>query len=442
VHFAIRVKPVPGDDVAGMTIRASVSGPDGKIISEKNVVATDAGRIPLSLALPADAPAGAYTLAASTMRDGAIAESASAPFKIVPVRPGQMFVDQDGVLLNEGKPFFPLGLYHVAGTEIEAAAKTGINMVQMWNWDAKAENFAKLKQAGIKMIYEDQAWGQVVRNHAKNPEHFDFEVNPDFRANAERVRDDASRVLGMWYTADEPSYGMLPGVNRIRDYWHALDEEHPTYIVSTGDPRLEAGSDVFGVDIYPIYRGHRSPLAMIGNSMDTAREGVRYRKPVIAVLQSFGNNERHHEKPEEVRCMSYIALAHGVHGIFWYCWKETGDQTGAEGAGYHPETIKVLTDVIAEMKVFAPAMLEPGARTLKSEDGRIHAIVCGNDTTGRFLIYVNTDYEPCDSPLILPELNGATLEPLFNGPSGNVSEGKLTLKLAPLATGAFRVKAK
>jgi|GEM_PF-992143 len=439
VRFDIYVNPDLGEDVEGLTLRASASGPDGTVVSEKDILVSEPGRIPVALPLPMKTAPGTYTLHAKVVSGRPTDEAASASFKIVPVRPGQMFVDQDGILLKEGKPFFPLGLYHVAGDEIEAAARTGINMIQLWNWDATPANFEKLKKAGLTMIYEDQAWAQIVHNAGKNPKHFDFEINPQFRANAERVRDDPSRVLGMWYTADEPSYSMIPYINRLRDYWHNLDEDHPTYIVSTGDPRIHEGADVLGVDIYPIYYGTRRPLRIVGDSMDTARQGVRYRKPVIAVVQAFGNNERHRETPEEVRAMSYIALTHGVQGIIWYCWKETGDRTGAEGAGYHPETVAVLTEVIAEAKVFAPALLEPNRSTLKSRDGHVHAILARSETTGRFLVYVNTEYEPTEAALVLPELAGATLEPLFNGPSGSIVDGTLTLKLPALATGAFRV---
>lgn len=315
-------------------------------------------------------------------------------------------------------------------------------MIQLWNWDANPTNLARIRQAGMRVLYEDQFWGEVVWNHAKHLPFYNFETNLATLARVRDVRDDPSRAVAMWYTADEPSLGMLPHVNRIRDYWRSLDEDHPTYIVSTGEPRLEAGADVFGVDVYPVYYGAHRPLTTVGYAMDAARQGVRYAKPVIAVLQSFGDNERHHEKPGEVRCMTYLALTHGVRGVFWYCWKETGDQTGFEGAGHHPDTVRVLTEMSAEIKVLAPALLASGNRMLRSDDGRIHAIICGNGATGRFLIYVNGEYEPAESALALHELADAKLEPLFGGSAAMVRDGQVTLKLPGLATGAFRVTGK
>ena len=439
IEIGVVLNPVM-ESVEGTVVKVALLDASGATLALRDVVACGPGRVSVSMPLPADAPPGEYVIEAATLRDRVFPETARATFRVVPVRPGQMFVDQDGVLLDEGRPFFPIGLYHVPAAEVEVAAKTGVNMIQLWNWEASSTNLAKIRAAGVRVLYEDQFWGEIIYNHAKNPEFYDFQTNRATRARAEAVRDDPSRAVAMWYTADEPSVGMLRHFVRIRDYWHALDEDHPTYVVSTGDPRIEAGADVFGVDVYPVYRGRRRPLTLVGDFMDAARVGVKDRKPVVAVLQAFGENERHGEKPEEVRCMTYLALAHGVRGVFWYCWKETGDTTGVEGAGHHPETIQTLTALCGEVRTLAPALLEPGRRMMKSDDGRIHAILCGSKATGRFLVYVNGEYEPADSTLAVPELEGVRLDPLFGGLDAAISKGRLKLKLPPLATGVFRVK--
>lgn len=438
VQFGIRLNPVL-ELVEGMAIHVAVRDDAGATQAEREVVANGAGRIPVAMPLPADAPAGEYAIEAKTLRQGVFEETARASFQIVPVRPGQVFVDQDGVLLDEGRPFFPLGLYHVAASEVEAAAKTGVNMIQLWNWDANGTNLARIRDLGVRVLYEDQFWGEIVRNHGGNPEFYDFQTNLATRARLEALRDDPSRAIAMWYTADEPWVGAVPHIKRMRDMWHRLDEDHPTYVVSTGDPRIGEAADVLGVDVYPIYHGRRRPLTTVGDAMANARAHLGGRKPVLAVLQSFGDNPRHGEKPAEVRAMSYLAVAHGVQGIFWYCWKETGDQTGFEGAGHHPETIRTLSEVIAEIKVFAPALLDPGARMMKSVDGRVHAILCGSQTTGRFLVYVNGEYESAETVLAVPELDGLKLDPLFGGPVGKIKDCELQLKLPPLATGAFQI---
>jgi hypothetical protein len=394
--------------------------------------------------------------------------SAAATFKIVPVRPGQMFLDQDGVILNEGKPFFPLGLYHAHSWQLDEVLELGGNMLQCWSWDwadniatdlnvlkiedagkraakikENAERQAKLREAGIRLLYEeDGIWGEMVGNNPPWKKRFSFEENAALHAKLKTICDDPSRLVGMWYIADEVSgRGWVPTLQRAKKLFNDLDEDHLTYLVGTGDTSVSPGADVYAVDVYPRYYGSKGPLTRVADVMDASREGTGFRQPVIAVLQAFGQKGQPSESPADVRCMSYLAVTHGVQGVFWYCWKQTGDWDGkqSQGMGWYPPTAEMVKAVIAEFKTFMPALLVPGNRTLKSDDGRIHAIVCGDGTTGRFLVYVNGEEEPAESVLRVPELAGMKLEPLFGGPSGKVEDGRLQLKLPPLATGVYRV---
>jgi len=109
--------------------------------------------------------------------------------------------------------------------------------------------------------------------------------------------------------------------------------------------------------------------------------------------------------------------------------------------GWNPPTAAVVKDVIAEFKVFNQALLVPGAVHLTSADGLVLAILAGDETTGRFLVYVNGDLtRSSDSTLEVPLADGAMLEPLFGGPEASVKDGRVALNVRALATGAFRVK--
>ncbi|MBX3739565.1 MAG: hypothetical protein KF712_01135 [Akkermansiaceae bacterium] len=438
VHFKIRLEPIYGN-IAGMPLKLEITAPDGKRISAKEMTVTTA-EFPVVMDLPADAPEGEYTIRAVTERPGAVVDEAKAVFKIVPVRPGQVFVDQDTVILKDGKPFFPLGIYHVSGAQVDEAAEIGFNMFQFWDWDATPENMDRLAEKGITSIWEGQAWGTAVYlNPATASTH------PAFQKQLGLMEEAVAKyknhpALSMWYVADEPSPYHLPSLRAINGKWHELDEDHPTYLVATGEyGQLQDACDILAIDVYLVYRGQRNHLSAIASATDAALKGVDFRKPVIAVPQSFGNNKLHNEKPEEVRCISYLHLTHGVRGMMWYCWKETGDKTGEEGAGHHPETQKVLKDLVAEIKVVAPALMEPGGRMLRSADGRIHALLCGSAATGRYLLFVNEDYEATDAVLRLPELTGGKLTGLFGTAAAEVKDGNVKLKVSALGTGVFRI---
>lgn len=440
VHFKIAFYPLY-ENIEGIQLKLTLTDSSGKIISEKEMT-VQTEEFPVAMDMPANAPAGKYTISAVAACGRNRYEKAKVDFKVVPVRPGQVFIDQDTVILKDGKPFFPLGIYHVSEAEIENASKLGINMCQFWNWDATPENLEHIAKAGMSIIWEGQAWGRAVYlNPATSKDE------PVFQKELAIMRDTAAKIrnnpaLAMWYVGDEPSPYHLPSLKLINKTWHEADEDHPTYLVATGNYKeLQEASDILAIDCYLVYRGNRNSLSIVADAADNARKGVDFRKPVIAVPQAFGNNATHHEKPEDVRCMSYLYLTHGVRGMMWYCWKETGDKTGEEGAGHHPATQEVLKELIKEIKVFAPALMEPGQRMFKSQDGRIHAMLCGSDTTGKFLLLVNGAEEPSDSVLSVPELTGkVTFDRLFGTADAKVSEGCLKVKMEPLATAVYKIK--
>lgn len=438
VHFKLRFAPLY-ERIDGNPLKVTVHGPNGKLVSEKEMT-VPAAEFPVVMDLSEDAPEGDYTITAVSRRDDAREETAKGTFRIVPVRPGQVFVDQDTVILREGKPFFPLGMYHVSGEQIDEAAEVGFNMFQFWEWDATPQNMDRLAQKNIFAIWEGQAWGTAVYlNPHTIREHPKFQHQLDIMRKA--VKDYKNHpALAMWYVADEPSPYHLPSLKAINETWHELDEDHPTYLVATGEyDKLKEACDILAIDVYLVYRGQRNHLSRIAHATDRAMKGVDFRKPVIAVPQSFGNNAQHRETPEDVRCISYLHLTHGVKGLMWYCWKETGDKTGEEGAGHHPETQKVLKEVIQEVNVIAPALMEPGSRMLRSGDGKIHGLICGSDKTGRFLVFVNEDYAPADTTLHVPDLSGKKLEGLFGTAEGEVNDGSLRIKVGAQATGIYKI---
>ncbi|MPN46075.1 hypothetical protein SDC9_193655 [bioreactor metagenome] len=130
----------------------------------------------------------------------------------------------------------------------------------------------------------------------------------------------------------------------------------------------------------------------------------------------------------------------GVKGVIWYCWKETGDNTGVEGSGHHPATQQVLKELVAEFKVLAPALMAPGGRMLKSKDGHVHALICGDGETGRYLVYVNADERASDAVLSVPDLAGKTLEGMFGAPEAAIQDGVLKINVPALGTGVFQIK--
>lgn len=440
VHLGALFDDIRGEKFAGRVADISVTGPDGGEVASFQRTFGDSPRLAFDVDLARDAPEGEYKVAIRSSDAAGEPVAASGSFKVVPVRKGQVFVDQDGVLLADGKPWYPFGIYHLAGKDnIEAAAAMGLDMAQLWS--APKENMEALVANGIRLVYETEAWSQVINTYIHGqgliPDKYPFETDAGFRSRAELVRSYPT-ALAMYYTSDEGDPPVLPGIRHVRDYWAQLDpEDHPTYLVATRDPAMAAGADVIGVDCYPRSFGAKRPMTGISDLVAKFNEALPGRC-VIAVPEAFGHTANHKETPEECKCMAYLSMVAGAKGVFWYCWWDGGNQGASNDAG----TRRAITEVTGEAKAFKLALLAPGGVMLKSEDGRVLARLCGDDSTGRFLVAVNGSDEASDGVFVSPSLAGLSLEPLFDSPATKPdADGRFSAPLAPAARAVWRITA-
>ncbi len=439
VHLGAVFDDARAESFAGRVADIEVVGPGGAKVASFQQTFGESPRIDFDAPLAADAPVGEYRVAVRSKDAAGKPVEATGAFKVVPVHKGQVFVDQDGVLLADGKPWYPFGIYHLANKEnIDAAAEMGLDMAQLWS--ASKENLDYMQEKGMRAVYETEAWPQVINTFVYGggyvPETYDFETNVNFRARAEVVRDRPSAVA-FYYTSDEGDPAVLSGIRHVRRYWERLDPEgHPTYLVATRDPAMAGGADVIGVDCYPRSFGAKRPMTDISDLVAKFVKALPGRC-IIAVPQSFGHSAKHQESPEECKCMAYLSMVYGAKGVFWYCWWDSGNQ----GACQDPETRRAIREVTTEAKEFKLALLAPGGQVVKSADGRVHARLCGDASTGRFLIAVNGTDDPSDGVLESPALKGLALEPLFGSPAVQPdATGRLAVPLAATARAVWKVR--
>ncbi len=134
--------------------------------------------------------------------------------------------------------------------------------------------------------------------------------------------------------------------------------------------------------------------------------------------------------------MSYLAMVHGAKGLFWYCWWDGNEQ----GALYDLDLRQTIKKVIDEVNVFKLALLVPDAVTFRSEDDKVHARLCGDETTGRFLIAVNGSDDPSDGVLKNDALKGLKLEPLFDTSAAQPDKnGQMKVPFKGAARAVWRV---
>ena len=225
----------------------------------------------------------------------------------------------DGVVLVDGKPFFPIGIYGVKPCPANGQS-----------WD---NAMAELKEAGFNIVqsytpprvkFLDAAAkaGLKVISRPRMPEDVEFEpyrVRPEILA---------------WYLGDDTSGHCTPMELRDRmDAMKGADGRRLTCQAdgaSLGYRDYAAGTDIFIPEIYPIRVGDaqnvRDGIAQVSNAMRLSRKCMRAEglttRSVWALMQHFKGwtNWKRFPTKDELFCSSFSALANGANGIFWYTY--------------------------------------------------------------------------------------------------------------------------
>lgn len=235
--------------------------------------------------------------------------------------------------------FYPIGIYGVGSTN----------------------DFACLKQAGFNLIA-----GQAETNYLNAAQAAGLKVlaAPSTQAGPAFDRQSAARAVAQfdqhpalwaWYLIDEPDFNEVSPAEVIRAE-RCLKQSgarKPTALVLyQGYEALDYANitDILMVDRYPV---PWLPLANFGQHVQMARLALGRNKPLMAVIQAFDWNsctnllptEKNLRPPtgEEMRCMTYEALARGANGLFYYAFD----------AGWkirdHPETWTALQSIVREV---------------------------------------------------------------------------------------------
>lgn len=394
VRFGIRLSPL-AENLKGTKLSLGVYDSLSNLVFSSERVFVTADRKPLEppkefdfvLALPKSLSAGGYEVRARLSGNGVWA-NASAAFEILAPRTAQTVVDEDRTFLVNGKPFFPLGIYHVGGDYAEVAA-LGFNMIQFWKWSVGDDGYGSpsgLNRAlgnNLRVLFESNHYGEHIYKDCG-------------------TRLGAHDALLMWYVGDEPAEGSEESVRFTNECWHKYDKHHPTYLLSCREDLFGLHAtfgDVFAFDVYGTKEaGVWSPLTQTVRWMQAATKATRGRKALVCV--PWSNPSEH----AIIRPVAYAALANDARGLIWYPWKQAGGGPVGIGLGTDPACQQVLKDLIAEIKGLFPGLLSPKRRCLRPMEGKINAMVCGTDPGKRFLIMVNPTGERVEAVFDVEEL--------------------------------------
>lgn len=233
-------------------------------------------------------------------------------------RPRYHFSRDLNLVREEGEPFFALGIYDYDDYKhLDELYQAGFTYIITGGPSGKDE-MDKTQAAGMKIIIGvDAARKAKTVAEAKMLLHTGALVNMLHPA-----------LLGYWTDEVEGESFDPALVTGVQVATKELDPAHPFLACIAAPSQYAAfgrGADALWPDIYPV---PRDPMTAIANVAEKARANQQGLKPVWYLVQGFDwsvaatgqpeDGKTYRPTGEELRCMSYLALNHGVKGIgYW-----------------------------------------------------------------------------------------------------------------------------
>ncbi|MBN1351760.1 hypothetical protein JXJ21_20275 [candidate division KSB1 bacterium] len=284
-------------------------------------------------------------------------------------------IDDDGMLVIEGKRTFILGSYHLpkSNQPFRELAESGFNLVHV------SADQEQLDQAAAENLY---TWISIGTIDPQKPEA----SRERMQKTVTKFKDHAAMLI--WESVDEPAWTWKKSEWRVPpepfaegyQFVKSIDPNHvmymnhaPVNLVSTMQ-RYNAGTDIVAWDIYPVAPCGLRPMyalfedgiqgdllnttiSQVGEYAEKMRRVAGPNRPVFAVLQGFAwealrqedRDESMVQYPtyEESRFMAYNAIIHGVNGINYW------------GMAYTPQPSEFwsnLKKVVAELASLQPIL--------------------------------------------------------------------------------------
>jgi hypothetical protein len=312
-----------------MVLQMSLGEAGGKVLAQKAFGDLTSTETHCALPLPKLEP-GAYKLSLSLVRTatGQAVQTLTWPLERHTGPMPRCYIDGHQRLIVDGKPFFPLGMYwsNITEDELKLYAGGPFNCLIPYGGPTRAQMDLAQKY-GLKVIYsvKDDYFGtqwspKSIRSEADEKPTILAKVN-EFREHP---------ALLAWYLNDELPASMAERLDAHRDWVHAADPDHPTWVVvyQVDEVADYARSfDAIGTDPYPI---PGRPAAMAGEWARKTRLAVDGMRPLWMVPQVFDKAVYEHpaaERPkaqpptyDEMRSMAWQCITEGANGLIFYSW--------------------------------------------------------------------------------------------------------------------------
>lgn len=272
--------------------------------------------------------------------------------------------------------FFPIGIFNAVPEDLPEIRSAGFNAVQ--SYKIGPDTIKKMAAASAR---------QGLKFLLPNFSHYQADITRELGGRPE--------VLGI-YIADEPE-GRSLSPKELQTLKESLKQDNPGVLTAVAmlRPQMVAAyreaADVFMIDPYPV---PHMPMTWLSDSLEDAARYVPQER-LWAVIQAFGGEKwAKHGWPRpptsaEMRCLTYLAVVHGAHGLFYFSYPEVrADDASWEG----------LKTIAAELRQLRTWLVAPKApRTLQLEMTSPFKV----DAEGRPAVHFCQKRRAADSLLIL-----------------------------------------
>ena len=313
---------------------------------------------------------------------------------------------RDGILLKDGKPFFPVGTYRDPSdtdTDFTGTLEAGFNFTHSYYFEETDRGEAVLRQ---DRAYLDRAGKLGVNVFLACSRKEVFKYGNSLEPAAARILREmaARRLTAPNYISCDPHeepdggpWGLSPrAVHRVHRLLKDVDPVHLTHTLLYLPKSFKDYSrsvDVLMIDPYPqpydnvdfVYRLLRQAAEDSG-------------KPIWAAIQAFDWRiadytfdykvpaKEHRPSVAELRCMAYLSLAAGAKGMVFYWWREDKAKIREQ----YPAIWAEICRLTREIKALTPFLVseEPAPECFASTEGiRAKAFVCDGKIK---LLVINT----------------------------------------------------
>ena len=367
--------------------------------------------------------------------------SAKKIIRKLPPKKGEVRVDENGVTLVDGKPFFPFGWY---GNDDAAGAKSWINSIldtALYVTPESLQNaFARREAMGVKMIifpYQEftKTGGWKIFSAKNRTAGLTKEQREYLTKFIPTIRDNPNLLA--YYLADEPENrdNNPRWYKEVGDLLRELDPYHPCIMLNWGIPgirRFYESADILMPDCYPTYYedGTTGKVRHCSSQWAQAATALRpsWFMPLVASWPARNRNNVKGVPPtyDDIRSQVFQALIHNVKGFNLYAYFESQrfsslmispDQIG--------KTLMYLKDQLLQDTL-------PDAVKVKTSPKTDH-FQAGLKTgkAGNILIAVNTVMKATTAEFTVSSPLAKELFVVGENRSVKVENGKFTDKFAP-----------